>query len=51
LSHQIVGDLFLGLADRAPHAQARISIQGYAAPEAATVVLFLAPPFSPPSPT
>jgi hypothetical protein len=26
LSHQIVGDLFLGLTDRAPHAQARIGI-------------------------
>jgi hypothetical protein len=51
LGHQIVGDLLLGLADRAPNTEARITIQGYAAPEGAALILFLAPPFSPLWPT
>jgi hypothetical protein len=51
LSQQIVGDLFLSLGDRAPHAQARITIQRYAAPEAAAAVLLFVPPFSPLWPT
>ena len=51
LGHQIVGDLLLGLANRPPNPETRITIQGYAAPEGAALVRFLAPPFSPLWPT
>ena len=51
LRHQIAGDFFLGLADRAPYTEARITIQGYAAPEGAAIILLLVPPFSPLWPT
>jgi hypothetical protein len=51
LGHQIAGDLLLGLADRAPYTQARIGIQGYAAPEGAALVLLRVPAFSPLWPT
>jgi hypothetical protein len=51
LRHQIVGNLLLGLANRAPDSQARIAIQRYAAPEGATIILLFAPPFSPLWPT
>jgi hypothetical protein len=51
LGHQIAGDRFLGLADRASDPETRIGIERYATPEGAALVLFLAPPFSPLWPT
>ncbi len=51
LGHQLVGDQFLGLADRAPNTQARIGIQRYAAPAGTALVRCLVPPFSPLWPT
>ncbi len=47
LGQQIARDLRLGLADRAPNAQARSGIQRYAAPEGAAVICRRTPPFSP----
>ena len=51
LFHQIVGNLFLGLTNRAADTQARIHVQRYAAPEGAALVGFGIAPFSPLLPT
>src|SRR5262249_43118650 len=51
LGHQVVCNLFLGLANRTTDAQTRIHIQGYAAPEGAALVGKGIAPFSPLLPT
>ena len=51
LGHQVVCNLFLTLANRTPDTQTRIHIQGYAAPERATLIGFGIAPFSPLLPT
>src|SRR5687768_13821044 len=47
LLHQVVRDIFLGLANRTSDAQPGIHIQGYAAPEGTALVSFGIAPFSP----
>ena len=51
LSHQLVRHLFLSLANGTADAQARIHIQGYAAPEGAALLAFGIAPLSPLLPT